>query len=222
MTSYPNQKRIIIKDKDAPQKGDNNYFAMKKDVCEQAFSNLNKSSIALFFYLYANKEGYEMYLSSKEFCEKYGISQTQYYEAVKKLIEKRYLVEVKPNVYEFYSTPKKSISLVIPNEKREFMDEACNPILLTYTELKELMGSESIAIEMWKEAKAKPTDKEKLQVQEKQIEEGIRLKQAQQKQKEEAQQTEKRYQRALVELPPQKRGKYPHPLYDLDEIINED
>lgn len=218
MTSYPNQKKIIIEEKNAPQKGDNNYFSIKKEVCEQAIANLNRSSIALFFYLYANKEGYEIYLSPKEFCDKYGISQTQYYEAVKKLIEKKYLVEKSTNIYEFHSIPKKSISLVIPNEKREFLDSTGSPILLTYIELKELVNNENVALQMWKEAQVKQSTKEKLQAQEKQIEQNIKLKQAQQKQKEEIKQVETRFKQTLVELPPSKDGKCCRKLYDLDNI----
>lgn len=172
---------------------------MKKDVCERVFRELNRSGIALFFYLYNNKEGYELFLSSKEFCDKYGVSQTQYYEAVKKLIEKNYLVEVFRNVYEFHAIPVEITPVILPMEKRLFIEaDTGNSMLLTYREVKELTGDEDVALQIWKNAKP--------------------AQQAIEKKKEAIQQKPPK----IVELPPVKPGKAMRPLYDLDKIIEEE
>lgn len=157
MASYANQKKIIIASKESPQKGEKElYFSIKNRICAEAFRNLNKASVALYFYFYSNKEGWEFWLSPKDFCAEYGISQSQYYVALRELVEKGYLTQVNGNTYRFTAIPAASparISIKGKEEKRTFVDDDTGEtLILTYKQLLELLeGDKETADETWKD-----------------------------------------------------------------------
>lgn len=100
MISYPNQKSYIISKK--IEEGD--IFIMLKwdDYCAAA-GELSPSALKLYMYLAKNKDGYEFYFSSKDFCDTFKVVDKTYRNARNELINKGYLKECEGNRVHFSS-----------------------------------------------------------------------------------------------------------------------
>ena len=92
MKLFSNQKAIRII-KTAADK-ENIYGIFNKDIMYEAMRQLTPSAFKLWCYLGLNQNGYEFGLSFTDVHEKCGISRSTYYDAVKELEEKNYLVKV--------------------------------------------------------------------------------------------------------------------------------
>lgn len=106
MQTVPNQKIIKI-NKEKYHK--NSFYAIiDLAAMETAAKNLEAGAFKLWIYLAKNPDQDVFALSCKEINNTFGIKKSQYHAAVKKLIEKRYLIaEEKDNQYIFYEIPQK-------------------------------------------------------------------------------------------------------------------
>ena len=73
---------------------------------QQAMKDLKGSSFKLWTYFNKNQDNYRFELSQKA-CAEWGIKKDSYYNAIKDLIEKRYLVPTtqESNIFCFYELP---------------------------------------------------------------------------------------------------------------------
>ena len=99
--TVPNQKSIIIHKK----KYIKNFLQVGIDEIQEVVKKYNKSTVALYLYLCANADGYNLALSQVAVENAYGIKKTAYYDAIDNLIKDGYLVKESGNTYGFYTTP---------------------------------------------------------------------------------------------------------------------
>ena len=66
--------------------------------------NLDNSSFKLWLYIEKNQDEFELELSQKA-CENWGLKKDSYRRAKSELIQKNYLREVEPDIFEFNETP---------------------------------------------------------------------------------------------------------------------
>ena len=99
--TVPNQKTIIIHKK----KYLKNFLQVGIEEIQEVVSKYNKSTVALYLYLCANADGYNLALSQVAFENAYGIKKSAYYDAIETLTKDGYLVKDKGNTYNFYTTP---------------------------------------------------------------------------------------------------------------------
>ena len=85
MISFPNQKLYIINKK--IEEGDIFIMLKWEDFCRAA-DELSPSALKLYMYLAKNKDGYEFYFSSKDFCQLFNIVDKTYRNAKNELIAK--------------------------------------------------------------------------------------------------------------------------------------
>ena len=62
--------------------------------------DLDNNSFKLWLYIEKNQDGFELELSQKA-CESWGLKKDSYRRAKLELIQKNYLREVEPDVFEF-------------------------------------------------------------------------------------------------------------------------
>ena len=98
MISFPNQKLYIINKK--IEEGDIFIMLKWEDFCHAA-DELSPSALKLYMYLAKNKDGYEFYFSSKDFCQLFNIVDKTYRNAKNELINKGYLKECNNNKVHF-------------------------------------------------------------------------------------------------------------------------
>ena len=99
--TVPNQKTIIIHKK----KYLKNFLQVGIEEIQEVVSKYNKSTVALYLYLCANADGYNLALSQAAFENAYGIKKSAYYDAIETLTKDGYLVKEGGNTYNFYTTP---------------------------------------------------------------------------------------------------------------------
>lgn len=90
-----------------------------------ANKDLTPYGLQLYLYLAANMDGYEFGLSPEHAKEAAGISRTTFYEYLKLLEIKGYLVWRRGNVFDFYTSPRPKNERTHPeqrNAKPEFVD----------------------------------------------------------------------------------------------------
>lgn len=100
MFSYPNQYKIIIEKK--IEKEDIFIMLSWKEYC-QAAKELSPSALNLFMYLAKNQDGYEFWLSPKDYYTTFGVTEKTYRNAKRELIDKGYLKEKDTNKITFNS-----------------------------------------------------------------------------------------------------------------------
>lgn len=103
--SAPNQKHIGGTHKEPCDK-EHIYALINQNAIQNAMLNLKPSTVKVWFYFAKNQQGYEFDLSSVAVCNFCNISDKTYREAIKELVDKRYLVQVNKNTYDFYEIPK--------------------------------------------------------------------------------------------------------------------
>lgn len=97
----PNQRIIYIKRVSADVRKE--FFKMGHQQLTKAAADLNGNTFKLYIYLADNKDSYKLELSSKDFIQWSGTSDSTYDRAFKELKEKGYLLKApeKKNVYLF-------------------------------------------------------------------------------------------------------------------------
>lgn len=97
----PNQRIIYIKRVSADVRKE--FFKIGHQQLTKAAADLNGNTFKLYIYLADNKDSYKLELSSKDFIQWSGTSDSTYDRAFKELKEKGYLLKApeKKNVYLF-------------------------------------------------------------------------------------------------------------------------
>ena len=124
--SVPNQKNIKI----SKEKCDKNhlYATINLNALQNAMLNLKGEAFKLWVFLSKNQDGYQFELSQKA-AEEWGIKKDAYYAAVKKLIEKHFLVPIhaNSNIHEFSEIQKTDEEMEAIYEKQKVFSEYTNP-----------------------------------------------------------------------------------------------
>ena len=121
--SVPNQKIVQI-GKRTVRDGKNLYATMNLEALQQAMNTLKGSSLKMWLYLNKNQEKYTFELS-RAACLEWGIKKDSYYDGIKELMEKGYLVQAREgsNYYTFYELPQ-SANQNSEETKNYFTEEA--------------------------------------------------------------------------------------------------
>ena len=91
--SVPNQKIVQI-GKRTVRNGQNLYATMNLEALQLAMKTLKGSSLKMWLYLNKNQEKYTFELS-RAACLEWGIKKDSYYDGIKELMEKGYLVQAR-------------------------------------------------------------------------------------------------------------------------------
>lgn len=120
----PNQKDVTVHKE--PCNRENIYAMFNLAAFNKAMADLNSSAFILWLYIAENQEGYNFALSNVAFKNATGIGKTAYDNAIKELIDKRYLVVVegKKTSFNFYETPLEEAIVVGPqnNDRLDISD----------------------------------------------------------------------------------------------------
>ena len=100
--TYPNQKIVTIHKE--PLNG--NYLGINKDVLFEACKRLTPYEFMMYIYLACNRDNYKLRLSQSAVNSAIGMPRSTYYDQVKNIINKGYLVENQGNRYDFYERPR--------------------------------------------------------------------------------------------------------------------
>lgn len=126
--SVPNQKIITVNK--APTDRNNKYMCVNIDALQKAMNDLTPAQLKVWCYFAKNQNDYEFELSSVAVCAFCNISDKTYRDAIKTLVEKRYLVQRISNkkVYDFYEVPKavemiKDGTIIHCNTTTYYLDE---------------------------------------------------------------------------------------------------
>lgn len=111
INTVENQKTVRIgkRIKRSKESYDHYYATMNLNALQEAMSSgLTETALKLWLYFNKNQDDYEMALSQKD-CAEWGISKTSYYNAVRELIRRGYLVPLnaKESIFEFRERTKK-------------------------------------------------------------------------------------------------------------------
>lgn len=101
MPSYPNQRTIRIHREAART----DFLGIKNENWQSAARNLDYPAFVLYLYLAANKDDYELALSSAAVKNAVGMARSTYYDQFQKLVNQGYLVNSHGNTYDFYEVP---------------------------------------------------------------------------------------------------------------------
>lgn len=101
MVSYPNQKLYFINKK--IKEGDVFIMLRWEEYCAAA-RELSPSALNLYMYLAKNKDGYEFFFSSKDYCQTFDVVDKTYRNARIELMNKGYLKEMDKNKVYFSSS----------------------------------------------------------------------------------------------------------------------
>lgn len=85
-----------------------NDLQISNDEWQEARRSMTYSEFTLYLYLAGMKNGYNAMPTQKEFEEITGIKKTAYYDAIKRLKEMGYLVQMQDNLSMFYCRPFRS------------------------------------------------------------------------------------------------------------------
>ena len=101
-TTYPNQKWIRIH----KPRLSNNFLTIANDDWMTANKQLTPYGLQLYLYLAANANGYQFGLSQEHAEQSAGIRRTTFYDYLRLMEIKGYLVWRGGNTYDFYTTPR--------------------------------------------------------------------------------------------------------------------
>lgn len=101
----PNQKVITVNK--APTDVNNIYVKINIDAIEGAIKSLTPAQFKVWLYFAKNQNGYTLELSKVAVMEFCNVSEKTYKEAIKEMVEQRYLVKRADgsNKYDFYEKP---------------------------------------------------------------------------------------------------------------------
>ena len=103
--SVPNQKTVQIAPR-VKRDADHLYAMMNINALSAAVQDLKGSALKMWLYLNKNQDNYKFELSQKA-CQLWGIKKDSYYDGVRELESKGYLVPIREesNIYKFYEIP---------------------------------------------------------------------------------------------------------------------
>ena len=102
----PNQKIITVEKEKCDKQ--HLYTTINLLALETAGAELKAGAFKLWVYIAKNQNNFTFGLSNKAVAECFGIKKDQYDNAVKELIEKGYLIEIKNNEYVFKELAEKT------------------------------------------------------------------------------------------------------------------
>ncbi len=82
------------------------FLGIKNENWQYAARDLGAHALLLYLYLAANADGYTLALSPTAIRQAVGMPPQTYRDQFLKLIDKKYLVQIGGNVYEFYEKPQ--------------------------------------------------------------------------------------------------------------------
>lgn len=103
--SVPNQKKVQVAPR--PKRDKEHLYAMMNiDALQTAMRDLKGSALKMWLYFNKNQDRYQFELSQKA-CVEWGIKKDSYYDGVRELEAKGYLLPIYEgsNIYNFYETP---------------------------------------------------------------------------------------------------------------------
>lgn len=104
--TYPNQKVVHINKPNYT--GD--FLSIGNNEWIKASNDLKPNTFRLYLYLAGNANGFDLALSRQDVMNTLSVSKNTYIGAVEELMEKKYIIEKKGNVYDFYTTPRVTVS----------------------------------------------------------------------------------------------------------------
>ncbi len=104
--SVPNQKIVQIAPR-TKRDSDHLYAMINIDALQAAVRDLKGSALKMWLYFNKNQDGYKFELSQKT-CSDWGIKKDSYYDGIRELESKGYLLRIceGSNIYKFYEKPQ--------------------------------------------------------------------------------------------------------------------
>lgn len=110
--TYPNQRTVTIH-KEPLNK---NFLSINLDVLREACQRLTAYELKLYLYLASNKDNYNLALSQVAVTNAVNLPRSTYYDQVKNLVNKGYLVNRGGNKYDFYEIPQNDLKSSVVRE----------------------------------------------------------------------------------------------------------
>ena len=133
INTVENQKTVKIgkRIKRSKESYDHYYATMNLNALQEAMSSgMTETALKLWLYFNKNQDDYEMALSQKD-CAEWGISKTSYYNGVKELIRRGFLVPLnaKETIFEFRERPEQpkiETSVCVEEESNSHSKPLCS------------------------------------------------------------------------------------------------
>lgn len=123
MQTFPNQKIVHIAKREKRDK-DHLYSMMNIEALSKAISELNGAGLKMWLYFNKNQDDFDLALSQKDALN-FGVKKDSYYNGIKELEQKGYLVPLKENsnIYYFYENPSSEKTKLLASEKPIWFSE---------------------------------------------------------------------------------------------------
>lgn len=149
MQSYPNQKVVKIS-KQIPKDTKNSkrpYIITYVDIIEEAARTISHpTAFKVYMYLLSNQNDYTFALSTKDICDRMGVSEPSAKTGINRLIELGYLTHIRGNNYIFHDAPIDGDIVPVEEVRKQFKTKSGKFIELTYQELIEKVGEDRARI----------------------------------------------------------------------------
>ena len=155
ITTYPNQKRILIKRNKIDSR--KTFLTIQGENLEAAMNKLNGTALKLYLYLAMNRDGYELAFSPQYFADKFNTSLNSARDAVQILIKEGFLIVRKGNSYDFNEIGNSTSAVKLPSKSplyARFEDDAGKEVYYTKESLAAEYDTET-AEELWNQSTAK-------------------------------------------------------------------
>ena len=132
ITTYPNQKRILIKRNKIDSR--KTFLTIQGENLEAAMNKLNGTALKLYLYLAMNRDGYELAFSPQYFADKFNTSLNSARDAVQILIKEGFLIMRKGNSYDFNEIGNATSAVKLPSKSplyAKFEDDAGKEVYYT-------------------------------------------------------------------------------------------
>ena len=155
ITTYPNQKRILIKRNKIDSR--KTFLTIQGENLEAAMNRLNGTALKLYLYLAMNRDGYELAFSPQYFADKFNTSLNSARDAVQILIKEGFLIMRKSNSYDFNEIGNSTSAVKLPSKSplyARFEDDAGKEVYYTKESLAAEFSVET-AEELWNQSTMK-------------------------------------------------------------------
>ena len=155
ITTYPNQKRILIKRNKIDSR--KTFLTIQGENLEAAMNRLNGTALKLYLYLAMNRDGYELAFSPQYFADKFNTSLNSARDAVQILIKEGFLIMRKGNSYDFNEIGNSTSAVKLPSKLplyARFEDDNNKEVFYTKESLAAEFSVET-AEELWNQSTMK-------------------------------------------------------------------
>ena len=122
--SVPNQKIVKVH----KSKYNSHFLQIGISEWQEAIKAMCQSEFALYLYLAGNADGFNLELSQKAFENATGYKKSSYHDALKKLEQLGYLIQIQGNVWEFYTSPRRDSGQLPRNKTFDEVQNSGKPI----------------------------------------------------------------------------------------------